>query len=281
MKGKWLFLTLLISLSAHTSDAELCADVGSEKVANALRLQGMKCISKTEKGCQYQECQGKVAGYSKNVMVLLPSTLSSLRVHFHGHKLYKFPEYDQNLSSMVKAFGIGGDICQAQEAVVFPESSGSCADFDRELANATQISTFMKGLHSATGNHLTSHPLHLSAHSGGGRTIGRMLDAQVKTDEVTIFDGIYSDGVKNQVKNWYLKQKGQLNLYSVRGMSPHTYVTNLVNEIKVTQKPVPTKIKDVPFNKLKADRLLVLNRDNNGQEAIKAHYSILSQTWGY
>ena len=182
MTQKWLFLTFLISLSSAVLGSDLCESVSSEKLTNALQLQGMNCQIKTQSECQYQQCTGKVAGYSKNVMILVPKTTSTLRVHFHGHKLYHFPEYDKSLPGMIKAFGIAGAICKNQETVVFPESSGKCTDFDRELASNDQIKKFLAGLHTATGNHLKIHPLHLSAHSGGGRTVGRMLTAGLKTE---------------------------------------------------------------------------------------------------
>jgi hypothetical protein len=281
MTQKWLFLTFLISLFCQAIGSELCESVGSEKLTNALQLSAMKCQTKLEKGCQYQECLGKVAGYSKNVLVILPKTVSSLRVHFHGHKLYKYLEYDKNLTSMVKAYGIAPDICLSQEAVIFPESSGKCEDFDRELKTPSQISGFLTGLHTATGNLLKANPLHLSAHSGGGRTVGRMLDAGIKTTEVTIFDGIYSQAQNKQLIDWYQKTQGQLNLYSVRGMSPHNYASALVKQLKLSPKSSETIIKNVPYQQIEAERLVILNRDNNGEEALKAHYSILSQTWGY
>ena len=182
---------------------------------------------------------------------------------------------------MIQAFGIAGAICKNQEAVIFPESSGKCTDFDRELATQGQIESFLVGLHTATGNHLKAHPLHLSAHSGGGRTIGRMLDAGIKTAEVTIFDGIYSEGQKKQVKDWYQKAQGQLNLFSVRGMSPHNFVTALVKELQLKPKIDEIKISNVPYQTSRADRLLILNRGSNGEAALKAHYNILNQTWDH
>lgn len=279
MTQKWLFLTFLISLSFSAIGSDLCEDVSSKKLTNALQLQGMKCQLKVQGECQYQQCTGKVAGYSKNVMVLVPAVTSSLRVHFHGHKLFHFPEYDKSLPSMIQAFGIASAICKKQETVVFPESSGKCADYDRELAHVEQMKKFLSGLHTATGNHLKSHPLHLSAHSGGGRTVGRLLAAGIKTEEVTIFDGIYSEAQKKQVKDWYQKGQGQLNLFSVRGMSPHNHATSLVNELKLKPKLTEISIGKVPYQKSEADRLLILNRGNNGETALQAHYNILSQTW--
>jgi hypothetical protein len=74
MTQKWLFLTFLISLSYCALGSDLCENVSSEKLTYALQLQGMKCQIKTQGECQYQQCTGKVAGYSKNVMVLVPAS---------------------------------------------------------------------------------------------------------------------------------------------------------------------------------------------------------------
>lgn len=280
MTQKKLFLILLISFIGHGFAQETCEPISSTVVSNALRLSSFVCETKTVGRCVYDECLGKISGYSKPVLVLLPQSMTSMRIHFHGHKLNVFPAYDKNLKSMVKAFGLEDDICKGTEAVIFPESSGKCADYDLELKDAANFKRFFAGINSATGNHLKEMPVHVSAHSGGGRTVGRMLEAGVKVDEVSIFDGIYSEALKNQIKTWYKREDGQLNLHSIKGQSPANYVAMMVKELDLKLTETNPTIQQIPYKKSVGSRIRVLNRESGSDTAIKAHYDIVSQTWG-
>jgi hypothetical protein len=122
-------------------------------------------------------------------------------------------------------------------------------------------------------------PLHLSAHSGGGRTVGRWLKFKTKIETVTIFDGVYSELQKQQLKIWYETGVGQLNLYAIEGQSPYRFNMALLKEWKLPSKPEQVTIKNVTYQQHQAARLRLLHRKVGKEGAIRAHYQILSETW--
>ncbi len=83
MTQKVLFLIVLLGFMFQALATEICEAMPSQEVSNALRLSGFNCETKKSTGCEYQECFGKISGYSKPVLILLPANLSSFRVHFH------------------------------------------------------------------------------------------------------------------------------------------------------------------------------------------------------
>ena len=241
-------------------------------------MSGFDCETKTKDSCQYQQCLGKISSYSRPVLILIPQQVSVLRLHFHGHKLNKFPEYDSSLTSMIDAFDLRSPICDQKEMVVFPESSGNCKDYDEQLKVKADFDSFLQHLDSAMNGQTNSLPLHVSAHSGGGRTIGRMLTQGMKVHEVTIFDGIYSIELKNRLLSWFQKSSGRLNLYSIKGLSPHNYVSSMMTDLNLELKKDEIILKNKKFKKLTGQRILILNREYEG-DALKAHYDIVSETW--
>lgn len=269
---KMLFLTFLISLSALSFPGD------KSPFLSQFKLTGFSCETKVKNGCHFQECSGKIPTYTQSILILIPQQVSGLRLHFHGHKLNKFPEYDRNLSSMIDAFDLRAAICESKEMVVFPESTGNCKDYDEQLKTKSDFETFLKDLNVAMNGLATGLPIHISAHSGGGRTIGRYLSQGMIANEVTIFDGIYSNDLKNQISSWYQKSSGQLKLNSIKGLSPHSYVSSMMNDLNLEFKKEEMIIKNKKFRKFSGDRIQILNRDYTG-DALKAHYDIVSETW--
>ena len=269
---KTLFLTFFISLSTWA------VDLSSSPLTTDLKMNGFSCETKFQDSCRYQECRGKIPSYSKEIMLLIPQQVLKLRWHFHGHKLNKFPDYDRNLSSMIDAFGLRNSICQGQEMVVFPESKGNCEDFDQQLKTKSDFDQFLQHLNIAMNGQISTIPLHVSAHSGGGRTVGRLLAQEVKATEVTLFDGIYSNELKNQISQWFIKGQGELKLYSIKGLSPQNYVNSMVKELNLELSKDEIELKEKKFRKLSGERILILHRDYVG-DALKAHYDIVTETW--
>jgi hypothetical protein len=251
----------------------------SKEVEKSLILASFKCSVKTVDNCSYKECTGSLPSYPKPVLVIIPAMAESLRLHFHGHKLGKFPEYEKDLSSMVKSFGIAGELCKSSEVTVFPESDGSCSTFDTKLKTKDNFDLFLKELHSATGQNLKQDPLNISAHSGGGRTVSRFLDAGFSVNQVTIFDGTYSEPQKNSLKNWYQKNEGKLILATVKGMDPDAFANKLKTELGVKMTPSQSTIKGTTFDVSTSGRLIHFSRSAGPVGSLQAHYDVLTQTW--
>lgn len=253
----------------------------SSEILTSLQAQNFLCQSMNVANCTYQECLGTLPNYPKPVLIVVPKKIAALRLHFHGHKLGKFPAYEKNLSSMVKAFGLNDNLCTDSEVVVFPESSGNCTTYDESLKDQATIETFIKDLHSATSQNLKSAPLHISAHSGGGRVLSRFLSSGTTTAKVSVFDGIYSEEVKKILSNWYQTSDGNLMLATVKGMSPDTYSTKLKKEISVKLETSAISINGTKFDVSKGKRFIHFSRSAGEVSSLKAHYDVLTQTWPY
>lgn len=250
-----------------------------EEILSSLKSKNFECQTKTIDGCSYSECLGKLPSYPRPVLVSVPASAKSLRVHFHGHILGIFPEYETSLSSMVSAFGIQSGLCKSSEVTVFPASVGKCATYDKNLVDSPSIENFVSEVHSALGQTL---PLrHVSGHSGGGRTVSRFLKTSLPIEKVSVFDGTYSENDKSALKAWYKKNQGSLILATVKGMSPERYILELKKELGLLQKPVRTDLNGTAFDVYAESRLIHLNRPVAKSGDLKAHYEVLSQTWSF
>lgn len=275
----FLLMALWTVPLSFAQSEQLCAETISLTVEKSLKISGFNCESKTAGNCSYSECTGTLANYPKPVLVAIPKEASQFRLHFHGHKLGVYPEYEKNLTSMVKSFGLNSELCQNEQITVFPESDGKCSTYDQVLKDKASFETFFKDLHSATGQNLKSLPFHLSAHSGGGRTVARLLNAGFPVNQVTIFDGTYSEEQKKSLKDWYLKGEGKLILSTVKGMSPETYAGQLKKELGLSMKSSKSTIKGTDFDVHQSDRLIHYSRAAGPEGSTKAHYDVLTQTW--
>jgi hypothetical protein len=273
------FWSISISFAQDGNSASLSCMKTAQDIEKSLKISHFNCTAKTINNCTYKECLGTLPSYPRPVLVVIPLLTDGLRLHFHGHKLGKFPEYEKNLSSMVKSFGLNAELCKSRQVTVFPESDGNCATFDQKLKTKQNFENFFKELHLATGDYLKQAPLSISAHSGGGRTISRLLDFGFEVKQVSIFDGIYSETQKNSLKNWYLKSDGQLILATVKGMSPETFSQALKKELPTKITNSKATIKGTSFDVSKSDRFIHYSRAAGQAGSLKAHYDVLSQTW--
>lgn len=266
-----VFLSLFIFFASTALAQEVC---DSSKLVSSLKLAGLSCETVVSGSCTYDQCEGKVAGYSKPVLFLIPQATNSVRLHFHGHKTGVYSDYEKNLKSMVNAFGILNRICQRNELVIFPESSGNCSDFDRELSG-DGINKFISGIHTASGNLVKELPMHLSAHSGGGRTVARILQSGASVDEVTIYDGLYNDWVREELNRWYKLDK-KIHLVAVKPGTPYTQMKLVQEKLAPAATPEAIQLNRKPYTRLSQGGVSFQFRSPNTG---KDHYDVLSESW--
>jgi hypothetical protein len=253
----------------------------ASETEKALTLSGFTCNKKSVGPCPYSECLGTVPGYSKPVLITIPVMASTFRIHFHGHKLGTYTEYEKDLPSMVKSFGLNESLCAGQQITIFPESDGNCYNYDNELENKVEFTNFFKSLHSVTGGNLKSLPMHVSAHSGGGRAVMRLLKAGIPVEQVTIFDGTYAKDQKDGLAEWYRKGSGKLILATVLDRSPDKNAEILKTDLGLEIKASPRLIKGKSYNVYESPRLIHYSRVVNSVQAgdTKAHYDVQTETW--
>ena len=275
-----LFLVLLsLSVTLSLGAAPLCESISSQEVAASLKLQSFQCQVKTQGNCSYQECLGTLPSYPMPVLIVIPQKIESLRLHFHGHKLGLYPKYEKSLSSMLSSFELNTSLCNGTEVAIFPGSKGKCSTYDQVLKEKTGIEIFLKDIHLALGNNLKSAPLHISAHSGGGRVLSRFIKSGVPTAEVSLFDGIYSENQKNILREWYNNNDGKLFMATVKGMDPEKFTVKLKSELKERWVSSNSTIHGTFFDISKGDRFAHYSRAAGKSGSTKAHYDILTETW--
>jgi hypothetical protein len=278
-----LFFVLLklwtVSISFALANPGNCEENLSGKVLKSLKISGFNCEEKSLGNCSYHECTGTLPNYPRPVLFSIPSEAAEFRLHFHGHKLGVYPEYEKSLSSMIKSFSLNSELCRSKQITAFPDSLGKCKTYDEVLKDKAGLEVFFNDLNVVSGQHLKTLPFHISAHSGGGRTVARILNAQFPVAQVSIFDGIYSDVQKRSLIDWYQKAEGKLVLASVKGMSPESYTTQLKKDLGLIIKSSKVKVKGTDFDLHESDRFIHYSRPAGPEGSTKAHYDVLTQTW--
>lgn len=248
-----------------------------ERIVASLQSREFTCKNLNFDDCQYTECRGRLPSYPLEILVSIPMEVNGLGVHFHGHLLGKYPEYEKDLGEMIQSFHLNKDLCVSKKMIIFPRSEGNCQTYDSQLKDKPSLLRFFHDIEMATDR---SFPIFsLSAHSGGGRTVTRILKSGLAVSEVTLYDGIYSERDRDTLKDWYQTKNGLLRLSSVSGMTPEKMCKNIGVSIAPERSVIQTKINNVNYEKQEAERFQYLNRTSGNENLLKAHYKILEETW--
>ena len=271
------FFFYFLTASLGFASVALCPEISPEEILKSVRLHGFACTQINLTGCAYQQCTGKVANYPQPVLITIPETVSSLRLHFHGHMLglASTRPYEGALPEMIQAFGLQKSLCTSSEVTIFPKSLGANTTYKDFFKDAQAYTQFFTAIQSTLGNHLKDSALHLSGHSGGGKYVAGALSAAIKTSKVSIFDGIYSTSTKDALKQWYTKDSGQLTIATVKGMDPDKLATQLKAELGgkfiSSKNPIGKTIYDIH----KSGNLIHYSR---GPGAM-AHFETVTEIW--
>jgi hypothetical protein len=276
MTRLFLFFFIL-STSLSFAASLVCEDVSSEEVLTAVKLHGFSCTKQILADCAYNECTGKLGSYPKPVLITIPQTINSLRLHFHGHilGLAQTKPYEGNLRSMVKAFGIQKSLCENSEVTIIPQSTGANSTYKEFFKDKNSYTQFFADVQSTLGNHLKGNPLHLSGHSGGGKYVAAALNAEIKTAKVSIFDGIYSASTKDSLRAWYQKGEGKLTLATVKGMDPEKFANELRREMGVKFESNKSTIQGTNYDVHKNGNFIHYSRGYSNT----AHFNSVSEIW--
>ncbi len=248
-----------------------------ERIVTSLQSREFSCKNLIFDDCQYTECRGRLPSYPLEILISIPKEVTGLGVHFHGHLLGKYPEYERDLGQMIQSFYLNRSLCVSKKMIIFPRSEGNCQTYDSRLKDNQSLLKFFNDIEGATERSFPA--LSLSAHSGGGRTVSRILNSGLAVSEVTIYDGIYSENDRETIKNWFLTKNGTLRLSSVKGMTPEKLCKKMVASIAPESSVIQTKINNVRYEKYKSEKFQYLNRTSDNENLLRAHYKNLEETW--
>jgi hypothetical protein len=257
-----------------------------------------------------------VSGYSKPWVVISadqvnPKNIKSARIHFHGWTqspksgLAFNPKYDfdwivaekipneAQIKKFVESYSIQREVeVDSSRVVLIPLSRGHCDQYE-ELEDISKFDSIIKKLFTEIG--LNANPFlirHMSAHSGGGKTLSRLLKnadhslVLSKVSQAYLYDAIYHQDTVNELKTWVLNHHEgnlkQLKLFSIAGQSPEKFGKGLFKSIEtgeVTQVLSVDGIKLNVKNKItkNTDRVILIQESNETKRL--NHWSLVSSLW--
>jgi hypothetical protein len=189
---------------APLADCDSCQQQDHHPVE--LLKTSMDCQKAEINGCRFHQCTGNIGDYPQKVRILLPLDASdaykSFQYHFHGHRFGN--NYDLNLDKLVTNMDLYKKSCgNNAQTMIVPFSYGQCADFDAYFRSQDDFNKFHRNILDKMGATQSPH-LTLSAHSGGGRALGKIIRAgETHISKVEIYDGIYSWWQPEAIETWY------------------------------------------------------------------------------
>jgi len=126
---------------------------------------------------------------------------------------------------------------------------------------------------------LSGLPLHLSAHSGGGKTVARLLSTDLQVNRISLYDALYSQTEKESVARWYGKVQGKMRLSSVREMSPNRYMKELIQDLGLEVQTSREILRGIPYEIQRGRRLIHQIRPVGPEGSLKAHYQVVTESW--
>jgi hypothetical protein len=200
-------LLLIIIFSHHTF---------AQSVKEKLENLGAKCEGNETILCILPE---KALNYPNKVIILFYQNEVSQNVwlHLHGHSLGKLSngeDFDSSPEQLVKSFHLPSLIANQKNAIlIIPFTHGRCHDYDHYLVAPKNFENFIDNIQNVLPTPL---PLHLSAHSGGGRTLAKTINKiKQNIQSITLFDANYHMTNAQEYTTWVNRPAKQLNLVTV------------------------------------------------------------------
>lgn len=158
-------------------------------------------------------------GYPNKTSIIFHKNaqIEHLLFHLHGHSfgpLDSGEDFDTTPEKMIVSFGIATSLRNHNSiAMVIPFTVGRCKDYDSYLAKGNNFENYILQLQELVSK---DAKVHLSAHSGGGRTIAKTIN-RMKTviSSISLFDAIYNPPLTPQYISWVNLENKILNLIAV------------------------------------------------------------------
>ena len=261
----------------------------------------------------YEMKIASVPGYSKVWLMVMADRVSvdeirNIRMHLHGwtqdrntgapvNPLFDFewknpstPPTQSGLKKFVESFGIQNEVEKNHDrAVLIPISRGHCDQYPELLNGFDRTFSAVLGSFGLPEDQVKL--VHVSAHSGGGEVLSRLLvDSTSRffthVKHVTFYDAIYSAGTQNRLMTWILAKKEglikSLDLPVITGGSPWVRASDLFDQLSSVES---TEFKTVGGYQLKfrAKVLSSFNFVHVVTESKKAptldHWTIVKTLW--
>lgn len=230
-----------------------------------------QCEKIIQDECEYAICLlPKNKYYSNSLSIITPLKLDlkeikKIRFHLHGHsfgQLQSGEDFDSSPQAIEKGFKLGAITCKAKQPIILPFSKGKCTDFDESLNESKDFDLLVLDLLTKLELNSTKIGIEVSAHSGGGRTVTRILKdikynpisekASERIQKVWIFDGIYNKERKESYVKWLENSVNvSFNTYAIApkeanqnyekyiGSSPYNYSKDILSDLTSEKMALP------------------------------------------
>ena len=212
-----------------TSFASSLGELGSELLA-----KGAECNLQNEKVVVCVLDKENFSYPNNTTLIFHQNTqVQEFLVHLHGHSfgpLSSGEDFDSSPEKIIKSFGFVSAILNHPKlAIVIPFTTGKCKDYDQYFARENNFEKYIDEVRMALGN---PSKLHLSAHSGGGRTLAKTINKMKSViSSVSLFDAIYSSARTAQYQSWIKLNNKILNLIAIKGNTPYKESVKIDNSL--------------------------------------------------
>jgi hypothetical protein len=257
---------------------------------------------KTPHQCLMKKCSGKILGYDQNIDVFIPQKINRLSIYFHGHVLAGFEKYSNSITNNNDPSLLREKICSSTSATIMPQSTGACSTFDSFFKTSAEFNKFIDDVSAASSiPNSSSLPISISGHSGGGRTVARILNGTIhkldgkaneRIDQAVFYDGIYNDWQPDMISNW-VKNNTNVNLSMValapikpgQSLSPYKNSNLIFKMISGINNPpqASSMIQSKPYKKMlfnqNSNQVQVLTTPTIDGSHTQSHFDVIKETW--
>ena len=245
-------------------------------------------------GCSFQTCLAPpTASYPRPTLVLKPAHSAApfpVRVHFHGwtqdEGVARNPDYDfswpdpsnnpdlKKTAIFWQSYALQKGACSPNpEIVLIPLSRGHNDDHLLWFRTPKAFQSYLEEILPGFGkNQAPTEELHLSAHSGGGKILASIIDAEdSRVTRIKMLDAIYSKETASKVQTWLLHPHSGIRVLELFTVTPETYAST--RSVKIPGKPVGNMTERVLWTRNEKATL----RLEWAPEGMISHYEIVEK----
>jgi pimeloyl-ACP methyl ester carboxylesterase len=258
------------------------------------KVTANSCKEVTVDSCNYTDCRVKLAGYPQEIAILSPkdNATNILQYHFHGFRFndnYSW-QFDRSLNHVIQGFQLERAVCgDERKTLIIPYSSGQNIDYRNYFISADKFTDFHHAILQQL-NLTQANEIHLSAHSGGGKTVSMIAaNSALSINKVIIYDGIYGQTWSDDLIKWVKSpEKKSLKLVAVApaavnaknwknqaGEAPFNFSRAIIlqnnQDLKLTQQNKGFLVRS-QISETMVEFIFEANNSSN-------HYTILTHWW--
>ena len=248
------------------------------------------CEIRSRGSCTYQAClHPPTPSYPRPTLELAPVSKSDspspLRIHWHGwtqdQGQPRHPDIDfawtnpnlnptlRDLRAFTEFYDFASAVCAPEpETILLPISRGHNDDHRAFFTSSRHLREYLESIRTG----ISTPPLRLSAHSGGGRILAGMVPFEgLSVERIQLFDAIYSAETSESLLKWLTephRSQRTLEVHSVTAPTAGPAQKMRLNRGPLTRETPTVRLERTP------ESVLRVEVDLSG---ILDHYSVVPE----